>query len=126
MKNQMQILTHTKGENYGVIYRMKERVFVVVDEDGKLIENGEFEIGNKAVDFAFDEYEKNGEKRVRRLYTKIKDFTVIEVLDENGKTQHYFVGDNQEEKLSNKTFDIASKAIEHGHELTESKGLLND
>jgi len=125
MKNQMQILTHTKGENYGVIYRMKERVFLVVDEDGKLIENGEFEIGNKAVDFAFDECEKNGEKRVRKEYANLGKFIVI-AIHEDEKLTGFFVADKNGEKLSSRTFGKASEAIDYGYEITESKGLLND
>ena len=63
---------------------------------------------------------------MRKQYARLDDFTIIGVKNENGKFEHFFVGDMQEEKLSNRTFEKASDAIEYGYELTESKRLLND
>ena len=63
---------------------------------------------------------------MRRLYATQDNFTIIGVFNENGKFEHFFVGDMQEEKLSNRTFEKASDAIDYGYELTESKRLLND
>jgi len=58
MKNKITILTYRKNSNYGVVYENIKRVFIVVDENGTGVKNGEFGIGIEAVDFAHDEYEK--------------------------------------------------------------------
>jgi len=58
---------------------------------------------------------------MRRLYTKLDNFTVI-AIHEDEKLKYFFVGDRNEEKISNKTFKRPIDAMKHGYELSNNKG----
>ena len=62
---------------------------------------------------------------MRKQYAKIENFTVI-AIHEYEKLTGFFIADKNGEKLSSRTFEKASYAIEYGYELMECKGLLND
>jgi len=62
---------------------------------------------------------------MRKQYTKLNNFTVI-AIHEDEKLTGFFIADCNGEKLSNIIFKVASEAMEYGYQLTECKGLLND
>ena len=62
---------------------------------------------------------------MRKQYAKIENFIVV-AIHEDEKLTGFFIADKNGEKLSSRTFEKASDAIEYGNQLTECKGLLND
>jgi len=62
---------------------------------------------------------------MRKQYTKINNFQII-AIHEDEKLKGFFIADKNGEKLSNRTFEKASDAIDYAHQLQECKGLLNE
>jgi len=132
VKKHSSVLTYSRNENYGVVYLQEKRVYIVVDKDGKILKDIEFEEPKEAIEFAFDAMELNikkvfiKDKQMRQAIINRGDFKILAVTDENKKFLHFRVADRNEEILSDKKFQTACNALEFGNNMILEKGLLND
>jgi len=55
---------------------------------------------------------------MRKKYTKLEEFIVV-ATHKDEKLTGFFIADLNGEKLSSRTFEKASEAIEYGYELIE-------
>jgi len=62
---------------------------------------------------------------MRKQYATVNNFQII-AIHEQEKLKSFFIADKNGEKLSSRTFEKASDAIDYAHQLEECKGLLND
>jgi len=62
---------------------------------------------------------------MRKHHSTINNFQII-AIHEQEKLKGFFIADKNGEKLSSRTFDKASEAIDEAHILQKKIGLLND